>query len=155
MVGSSLRMGVLALSASIALAALASDGREAGILGNWLTEPKDGIIQISLAAPSVYEGRIVGGNHPGRVDALNPDPAKRNQSLRGQVILRDLRYGGDGKWSGGTIYDPNNGHTYKCVIELISPDILKLRGYIGIPLLGREQTWTRYKGTSMELPPAS
>jgi uncharacterized protein (DUF2147 family) len=154
MVRWAMRVNVLALVASLALTALASDAKESGILGNWLTEPKDGIIHISLAASAVYEGRIVGGNHPGRVDEKNPDPAQRNKSLRGQVILRDLRYGGDGRWSGGTIYDPNSGRTYKCTIELLSPDVLKLRGFIGIPLLGREQIWTRYRGESMVLPPA-
>jgi uncharacterized protein (DUF2147 family) len=151
MFGFSMRVSAPALLATIALASLASDDKEAGIIGNWLTEPKDGIIQISRVAPSLYEGRIVGGNHPGRVDALNPDPAQRNKQLRGQVILQDLHYGGDGKWSGGTIYDPDSGHTYRCVVELVSPDTLKLRGFIGIPLLGRQQIWTRYKGASMDL----
>jgi uncharacterized protein (DUF2147 family) len=154
MIRSAMRIKVLALLASIALMALASEDMESRILGNWLTEPKDGIIQITRTAPAVYTGRIVGGNHPGRVDAKNPDPALRNKSLRGRIILRDLRYGGDGKWSGGTIYDPESGRTYKCLVELVSPDTLKLRGFIGIPLLGKEQIWTRYRGDSMELPPA-
>jgi uncharacterized protein (DUF2147 family) len=151
MFGLSMRTSAAALLATIALAALAGDDKESSIVGNWLTEPKDGIIQISLVAPSVYEGRIVGGNHPGRVDVMNPDLAQRDKPLGGQVILRHLHYGSDGKWSDGTIYDPDSGHTYKCVVELISPDTLKLRGFVGIPLLGKQQIWTRYKGTSMNL----
>jgi uncharacterized protein (DUF2147 family) len=140
-----------ALTLGFALAILASDEKQSRILGNWLTEPKDGIIQISVAAGATYEGRIVGGNHPGRVDAKNPDASQRGKSLRGQVILRELHYDGDGKWSGGTIYEPDSGHTYKCLVELVTPDRLKVHGYIGVSMLGKSQIWTRYMGTSMDL----
>jgi len=50
---------------------------------------------------------------------------------------------GDGEWSGGTIYDPNNGKTYSCKLKLTGPDTLKVRGYIGISLIGRSETWKR------------
>jgi uncharacterized protein (DUF2147 family) len=146
------RFGALAVLFGVALAVLASDEKESRILGNWLTESKDGIIQISLGAGASYEGRIVGGSHPGRLDEKNPDPAQRSQPLRGQVILRNLRYDGDGKWSGGTIYEPDTGRAYKCLVELIAPDTIKMRGFIGISLLGKSQTWTRYRGSSMDLP---
>lgn len=147
-------IAALVLLATTVLAASASDDKESAILGNWLTEPKDGIIQISMTAPSIYVGRIVGGNQPGRLDALNPDPKQRTKTLLGQVILHALHYDGDSKWSGGTIYDPDSGHTYRCSVELFAPDSLKLRGFIGIPLLGRQQTWTRYRGASMDLSPS-
>src|SRR5580658_4170615 len=142
------RSGALTLLLGVALAILASDAKQSRILGNWLTEPKDGIIQISVAAGATYEGRIVGGSHPGRVDEKNPDASQRGKPLRGQVILRELHYDGDGKWSGGTIYEPDSGRTYKCLAELIAPDSLKVRGYIGISMLGKSQIWTRYTGTS-------
>jgi uncharacterized protein (DUF2147 family) len=147
---------ILALALEAGLApAVAADAAPARILGNWLTEPRDGVIQISLTPTGTYEGRIVGGNHPGRLDANNPDPARRNQPLRGQLILRNLHYDGGGKWSGGSIYDPDSGHTYKCRIELLDPDRLRVRGFIGVALLGRSQIWTRYLGTSMDLPAAA
>jgi uncharacterized protein (DUF2147 family) len=146
------RSGALTLLLGVALAILASDEKQSRILGNWLTEPKDGIIQISVAAGATYEGRIVGGSHPGRVDEKNPDASQRGKPLRGQVILRELHYDGDGKWSGGSIYEPDSGRTYKCLVELMAPDTLKVHGYIGISMLGKSQTWTRYRGTSMDLP---
>jgi uncharacterized protein (DUF2147 family) len=146
------RIGAFALLSIVALMALANDDKQSRILGNWLTEPKDGIIQISLDADATYGGRIVGGNNPGRVDERNPDPTLRSKPLRWQLILRNLRYDGEGKWSGGTIYDPDSGRTYKCLVELIAPDSLKVRGFIGISLLGRSQIWTRYLGASMDLP---
>jgi uncharacterized protein (DUF2147 family) len=146
------RFGALTLLFAVVLAVLATDEKQSRILGNWLTEARDGIIQISLGAGATYEGRIVGGSHPGRLDEKNSDPTQRSQPLRGQVILRNLRYDGDGRWSGGTIYEPDTGRTYKCLVELMAPDSLKVRGFIGISLLGKSQTWTRYRGSSMDLP---
>lgn len=130
----------------------AADDPQTDVLGNWLTEPKSGIIQISRRGDGLYEGKIVGGNQPGRMDDKNPDPAKRQQILRGQIILHDLKYDGAGKWSGGSIYDPDSGKTYKCKMELLGDGRLKVRGYIGVSLLGKSQLWTRYTGTSMDLP---
>jgi uncharacterized protein (DUF2147 family) len=147
------RASVLTVLIGIALA-VAADNKESSVVGNWLSESKDGIIQISQGQNGMYEGRIVGGNHPGRVDEKNPNPTQRGKALRGEVILRNLHYDGDGKWSGGAIYEPDTGRTYKCLVEVISPDSIKVRGFIGISLLGKSQTWTRYRGTSMDLPAA-
>jgi uncharacterized protein (DUF2147 family) len=144
---------LLAFLTAGALVAVASDVKQSRIIGTWLTQGKDGIIQIAEVPGGTYEGRIVGGNQPGRLDAKNPDSALRARPLRGAVILRDLHYDGDGKWSGGAIYEPDTGRTYKCLVELAAPDAIKVHGYIGIALLGKSQLWTRYLGTSMDLPP--
>lgn len=132
--------------------AQAADDAQARVLGNWLTEPKDGIIQITQAADGTLQGRIVGGNEPGKLDRENPDPAKRTLVLRGQVIMSGLKYDGGGKWSGGSIYKPADGKTYKCKVELRPDGTLRVRGFIGVSLLGQNQIWTRYMGTSMDLP---
>ncbi|MGD9842004.1 MAG: DUF2147 domain-containing protein [Steroidobacteraceae bacterium] len=143
---------VLLVLSLVGSAAIAAEEAQTKVLGNWLTAPKDGIIQISHAADGSLQGRIVGGNQPGKLDAKNPDPDKRNQVLRGQVNMAGLKYDGDSKWSGGTIYDPNSGSTYKCKLDLLADGTLKVRGYIGFALLGKTQLWTRYTGTSMDLP---
>lgn len=130
----------------------AADEAQTKILGNWLTEPKDGIIQITQATDGTLQGRIVGGNEPGKLDSENPDPTKRGLVLRGQVIMSRLKYDGNGKWSGGSIYDPKGGSNYRCKIELRADGSLKVRGFIGFALLGKTQIWTRYTGTSMDLP---
>jgi uncharacterized protein (DUF2147 family) len=129
-----------------------ADEAQSKVLGNWLTEPKDGIIQVSQAVDGTLQARIVGGNEPGKLDKENPDPAKRTLPLRGQVIMSGLKYDGAGKWSGGSIYDPKGGSTYRCKIELLADGSLKVRGFIGFALLGKTQIWTRYTGTSMDLP---
>ena len=47
------------------------------------------------------------------------------------------------KWADGTIYDPNNGKTYSCTLELENEKTLKVRGFIGVSLFGRTERWTR------------
>jgi uncharacterized protein (DUF2147 family) len=136
---------------ALALDQPAPDQPAPAFLGRWLTEPRDGIIEIAPAADGSYQGKIIGGSTPTRVDAKNPDPSRRQRLLLGQTILVGMRPEGDGAWSGGTIYEPDTGRTYKCRIELIDRDHLKVRGFIGIALLGRSQTWTRFTGSSLDL----
>lgn len=68
--------------------------------------------------------------------------ALRDKPVVGMVIARGLRRDGDG-WS-GTILDPDEGKAYRCELHLADGGrTLKVRGYIGLPLFGRTQTWTR------------
>ena len=61
----------------------------------------------------------------------------------GIQILSGLEAGADQTWSGGTIYDPTGGKTYRCTLQLEGDSRLRIRGYIGVPLLGRTTTWIR------------
>lgn len=133
--------------------AATNDPQAHQVLGNWLTQDRDGIIQVSLSVDGSYQGRIVGGNDPDRLDTTNPDPALRQEHLQGHLIMQGMRYLGEGRWSTGTIRDPNNGHVYKCRLQLLSPERLEVRGFLGISLLGRSQIWTRYTGKKMDLRP--
>jgi uncharacterized protein (DUF2147 family) len=69
----------------------------------------------------------------------------RNRRVVGLQILSGLVASDQNpvSWTGGTIYDPVSGNTYRCRLELDSHDRLRLRGYVGIPLVGRTTTWTR------------
>ena len=149
------RMLVSRVAVILMLWAAGSGGlmaQQAGnILGRWLTQPGDGIIEITRAADNTYQGTIIGGNAPHRVDEHNPDPAHRQQLLLGQVILKDMHEEGDGALAGGTIYEPDTGRTYKCRIEALDHNRLKVRGFIGFSLLGRSQVWTRFTGSSLDL----
>lgn len=66
----------------------------------------------------------------------------KNTPIMGLNILTGLEKDGD-EWSGGKILDPRNGKEYKCYIKLETPNKLKLRGYIGISLIGKTAYWTR------------
>ena len=145
----------LALSPAPGARAAPADAQAKQILGRWLTETRDGIIEISIAADDTYQGRLIAGDSPQRVDKNNPDPAKQSELLLGQVILLRLSYKGHAQWSGGSVYDPNSGRYYHCSVEMIDQDHLRLHGYVGISILGRSQVWTRYTGTSLVLPRAT
>jgi uncharacterized protein (DUF2147 family) len=117
------------------------------IIGTWLTGGKEPAkIQIYKSG-NKYFGKIAWLKYPEengltRMDANNPDKSKRSQQILGLIILRDFRFN-ENEWEGGKIYDPESGKTYSCIISLKDKSTLKVRGYVGISLLGRAEIWTR------------
>jgi uncharacterized protein (DUF2147 family) len=65
--------------------------------------------------------------------------------LLGYKILKDFEYVGKKVWENGTIYDPENGSTYSCTIKLTDKNTIDVRGYIGVSMIGRTDTWKRLK----------
>lgn len=128
-------------------AAMASAGNADDIIGFWLSTNGQGKIQIYKEGDR-YFGKLCWMKEPNdrrgnpKLDNNNPDPALKNRPLLGSVILKNFGYN-DGEWSGGHIYDPKNGKEYKSYIRLKDAHTLSLRGYIGISLLGRTETWKR------------
>ena len=68
----------------------------------------------------------------------------KHKPILGLVIIKGLTKNDD-IYDGGKIVDPKNGKRYHCKITLDGKDKLIVRGYIGIPLFGRSQTWIRQK----------
>jgi len=128
------------------------------IVGLWRTapDPKDGAAIVEIVRDGeTFAGRIVwlekplygpDEDRPGqpKVDLRNPDPSLRERPVLGLELLSGFRFDGR-KWKGGTIYDPASGTTYRCVMKLLGADRLKVRGYVGISLLGRTEVWTRVR----------
>ena len=68
---------------------------------------------------------------------------RQGQALIGMVILSHLKRINE-EYGEGTIYDPEAGETYQCNIKLVdSGRKMSVRGYIGVPMLGRSQIWQR------------
>ncbi len=68
---------------------------------------------------------------------------RHNQPVDGMVVMWGVKQDGDA-WDGGKILDPHNGKTYKVKLTLADDgQKLDVRGYIGMPMLGRTQTWLR------------
>ena len=68
---------------------------------------------------------------------------RKDKPIIGMPILWGLKKDGDA-WAGGEIFDPKNGKTYRCKIKLAEDGkSLNVRGFIGISLIGRSQTWLR------------
>lgn len=116
------------------------------IQGTWLSGDGDGLIGIKVT-DTLLRGVILGSraDDPARpqTDVKNPDPELRDRPLIGLDLFSGFTYDGDGAWSGGSIYDPNSGKTYRCKLQLVDNNTLKVRGFIGISLLGRTEMWKR------------
>ena len=91
----------------------------------WLREPIDPVTQLP------------------KVDKNNPDASMQNVPLKGYRLLKDFIYSGKNEWTEGTIYDPENGSTYSCLITMKDNNTLDIRGYIGLKALGRTDVWKR------------
>ena len=118
------------------------------IIGEWYTKENKALVQI-YKIDSTYSGKIVWLKEPKnddgseKLDTNNPDESKQDNPIIGLNIVNGFVYKGKNKWGGGTIYDPDNGKTYSCKMQLKEENSLKVRGFIGVALIGRTQMWTR------------
>ncbi len=120
------------------------------VIGNWKTfddetgEAKS-IVQIYEQGGKMY-GKVVEILNPAKRDAKcqNCKGSDKDKPILGLVIIKGLSKDGN-EWNGGQILDPNKGKLYKCSMSLEGKDVLKVRGYVGISLLGRTQTWKKVK----------
>jgi uncharacterized protein (DUF2147 family) len=137
---------VLLSSAISSIAAKADEGNSP--IGLWKTE--DAQVEI-FEADGKLSGKIAALNKEYTTDGIektdisNPDPAKRKRPLIGLVFMTGFTREGSGKWDHGTVYDPKTGNTYASFLEYDGGDTLRLRGYIGIALIGRTAVWTKVK----------
>jgi uncharacterized protein (DUF2147 family) len=112
------------------------------VAGLWLTPGRDAVVEISRCDDGLC-GRIVGLflDH-----ASDPMPVDyRGVSQCGLPLITDARQIRLGLWK-GHITDPRNGNVWGVELHLDPHGNLALRGFFGIPLLGRTQIWTRYPG---------
>ena len=112
------------------------------------TQKEKSLVRISESG-GVFSGRIE--------ELLDPETPKdkacdkctddrKDKPLVGLAIIRDVKKNDEdaSRWDGGTILDPANGKTYKVRLTLTDEGKqLRVRGYIGAPLLGRTQVWKR------------
>lgn len=96
------------------------------------------------------------GELNGRIEKLLRDPEQdqypkctkcegelKDQPILGMTIITGMKKDGN-EYNGGKILDPDNGKFYKSKMSLTDDGKkLHVRGYIGVPLLGRTQTWIR------------
>ena len=137
----------LGLSANLALAQAATTP-----VGVWKT-----IDDETKQERSTVRISEVGGVLTGKIEKIT-DPTKqtakcdecaderKGQPILGLTILRNVKKSGNDAelWDGGDILDPGNGKVYRVRLRPIDGGKkLEVRGFVGMPLLGRTQTWIR------------
>jgi uncharacterized protein (DUF2147 family) len=141
-------MLALAGAGSLASRAAWADGSPVGL---WKTMDDKSGQPKSLIRITESDGEL-----KGRIEKLfrtpdqdqNPkcdkcEGALKDQPIIGMTILSGLKQDGD-DYSGGQIVDPANGKVYKSKLSVADHGAkLNVRGYIGVPMLGRTQTWLR------------
>ena len=148
-------MKISTFMATVLLTATTAFGAGQGnILGSWKTDGGKSELEFFSCGEKIC-GKIVWLKEPNytnskdgpvgtpKVDRKNPDPALRNRPILGLQVMEGLTATGDNRWGNGSCYDPESGNTYRCKMRLMSPDRLKMRGYIGISLIGRTYVLTR------------
>ena len=121
------------------------------VLGVWKTIDEKTNQPSSLIRLDEKNGELIG-----TVTELIPTPGetlvthcnlckdeRKGKPIIGMMIMKGLKKSSPGIWSGGEILDPEEGEIYKVKINMVDEKTLEVRGYIGIPLLGRTQTWVR------------
>jgi uncharacterized protein (DUF2147 family) len=118
------------------------------VMGSWLNADGKGKVLIAPCSASSAEtcGTITWLKEPtedGRPvhDLHNPDPALRARPVIGVTVIRGMQPAGPGRWTGGRLYDPETGKSYKGRLTALGGGRLKVEGCV--LLLCQAQTWTR------------
>ena len=119
------------------------------VVGKWKLDNGTAIVEVYRQGDA-YNGKVVWLKNPTFpdgspvVDVNNPDSKLRSRRIMGLNMLSGLKKVG-GEYTGGSIYDPNNGKTYNCSMK-VEGDVLKVRGSLDKKgLIGRTMDWFRVK----------
>jgi uncharacterized protein (DUF2147 family) len=134
-------------------------GDDSAVVGVWEVEDKSGRIEIHRCGPR-FCGRIAWLREPtypaddpggmgGKplVDRDNPKKELRNRPQLGLQIMEGYAWKGNNLWDEGTIYNTENGTSYRSSLTLLDRNRLKLRAYVGISLFGGSTVWQRVPAT--------
>lgn len=76
-------------------------------------------------------------------DYKNSDPKLAVRPVCGMDVITGMEKQSDGSWGGGTVYVPDVGMSFSGKALIQSPTEVKVTGYIGIPLFGASEVWTK------------
>ncbi len=136
------------LIAFLCLTIVAFAQKRDDILGTWVNPSGEGHVEIFKKGDK-YFGKLIwikelkDANGKIKLDLKNPNASLRQNPILGLEILKNFVFD-EGKWTDGSIYEPKTGKTYSCTMTIKNAQ-LNIRGYIGISLIGRSETWKRVK----------
>jgi uncharacterized protein (DUF2147 family) len=121
------------------------------VLGQWNTIDDDtgevkSLVTLSLDVDGTLMGVIskVLKDNPGDGLCHHCEGDRKDQLIEGMTFMWGFKQAADGEWEEGQLLDPESGDVYSGSIEIADDSaLLNVRGYIGISLFGRSQTWNR------------
>lgn len=134
-----MKLSILFAAAALTAAFAHADAIE----GKWRTvddetgKPK-AVVEIS-GKGGVYSGTII-SLEKGVENVCPSCPNKR--ALIGMTVLTGLKADGENTYSGGEIFSPKNGKTYRAKAK-VNASSLEVRGFVGVSAFGRTQKWQR------------
>ena len=131
-------------AAVLAASALAAPALAGDPTGLWQTPTNGGQVRIERCGNALCGTLVTSAAiraNPGQLDVKNKDEAQRSRTLRGLRMLSCFT-GGPTEWRGGSVYNPEDGGTYRGTITMTNDNTLRLRGCIVAPLC-KTQTWPR------------
>ena len=112
--------------------------------GVWLSPSRDAHVKITHCGDTLC-GKVISAiqpkTNPNFLDVHNKDPALRSRRVIGAMLLEGFT-GGPSEWSGGHVYNPGDGNTYRGTLTLVDDNHLKLTG-CALWVLCKTQVWTR------------
>ena len=142
---------LLAFTSIGILSSFSEANNSEAIVGYWRTGDSKAIVEIYKQADK-YSGKIVWLAEPNdpetnkpKVDKKNEDDKLKTRPILGIVNLRDFKFIKNNLWEDGKIYDPKSGEDYSCTIKMTDDNTIEVRGYVGISLFGRTDTWKRQR----------
>lgn len=133
---------LLILAAALTMAAVSASAPTPTIRGYWRT-PSGAIVRIDPCGQElcIEIAALSRGDDP-LTDLRNPDPGLRSRPLCGLRIGTGFLESDPQHASRGHLYDPKSGRTYSGQMTA-DGNLLHLRGYLGVPIFGRSETWSR------------
>jgi len=132
----------------LAVTGVRAQTSENSIVGTWESDEKDVKMEYFQDGDR-YNAKLLWGNKiveadgiTSKEDAKNPDESLRARNIIGIVSLTGLKWNGK-EYTHGRTYDPPSGKTYNCK-AWVEGDKLRLRGYLGISMMGKTVVWHRY-----------
>jgi uncharacterized protein (DUF2147 family) len=114
------------------------------VAGLWRTPTDNGVVEVRHCGADIC-GRLLTSDKikadPGLTDAHDRNETLRTRPLKGLELFKGFT-GSGGSWTGGQIYNPDDGGTYHASVELQDPSHLKVTGCIMAPFC-KTQIWVR------------
>ncbi|QDH12946.1 DUF2147 domain-containing protein [Formicincola oecophyllae] len=113
------------------------------VRGEWLVSNKEGIFDVGPC--SATDRRLCGWIIGLKYRTPQPPRDYWGRSECGLGLLMRFNKTHSGRWV-GHILDPRTGRIYQATVWRNKKGQMELHGYIGLPIFGQTEIWTRFKG---------